>query len=172
MLVGATVHANGTAGGIEMSTSPRGVMLPQSPRPKTPTPAARYAMYALDDLTQIAFGGLAGAVGDLRSRGMRVPTALAASRSRDQAVVGLCSAVEDALVAVVSDRQLADATAVRLRVENEDVVDALCLRGLNFSGSIALPHDSPQRGRQLLALGRSIALLSLLDELRARELAR
>jgi hypothetical protein len=129
-------------------------------------------MYALDDLAQIAFGALAGAVSDLRSRGMRVPTALAPSRSRDQSVIGLCSAVEDALVAVVCDRQLADATASPLHVENEDVVNALCLRGLELGGSIASPRNSRQRERQLLALGRSIALLSLLDELRARELAR
>jgi hypothetical protein len=92
-----------------MSTSPRGVILPQSPRTKPPTPAARYAVYALDDLARIAFRGLAGAVGELTSRGMRVPTTLVTSRSRDQSVAGLCNAVEDALVAAVRDRQPADA---------------------------------------------------------------
>jgi hypothetical protein len=171
MFVGATVTRT-DAGGIAMNTFPWGVVLPYSPRPRTPTRAARYAVYALDELAQIAFGALADAVGDLESRGMRVPTVLAASRSRSQSVVGLCSAVEDALVAVMCDRKRVDATASRLRVEREDLVDALGWDGLTFSGSIVSPRDIRQREHEVLALGRRIALLSLLDELRARELAR
>jgi hypothetical protein len=152
-----------------MTISSRGVVLPHDRRPVPAPPAARYAVYALDDLTQIAFAGLADAVNTLAARGVSVPTALAASRLGDPSATGLCSAVEHALDDLLGNRDGIAAAGNRFHVADADVVDALCLRNLILAGSGPLTLDSCRRQRRLLGLGRGVAFLALLDQLRGRE---
>lgn len=153
-----------------MNSSPPAVLLPQQRH--APALAARYAVYALDELTQLAFGGLADAVASFGARGINVPVALAESRLGDRGAVGLCDAVEQALVDLIRDQGRLDAAAERFHVHRHDVVDALGVDGLTVPGVISSARASRTRTRQLVGLGCDVAFLALLDEIRRRDWTR
>jgi hypothetical protein len=145
-----------------------GVVLPREGSGASAPPAARHALYALDDRTQITFAALADAVRMFSARGMAVPHALAGRRFGDQSACGVCHAVELTLADLAYDDRRVAALAGSFHVRDHDVVEALRAPQLMVAAGGGDLHAVLEREDQLPVLGRSIALVAVLDELRTR----
>lgn len=153
-----------------MAQHRRGVVLPRDAGSASAPPAARYALYALDDLTQITFAALADAVGMFSARGIAVPHASARSRFGDRSACGLCHAVEMALDELVDDGRHVAAVAGSFHVSDHEIVNALRAPQLMVPAGGSNLHAMLERGERFPVLGRSIAMVAVLDELRTRAL--
>jgi hypothetical protein len=155
---------------LPMTQSRRGVVLPREEGSGALSPAARYALYALDDLTQITFAALADAVRMFSARGIDVPPAVARSRMDDLSARGLCEAVELALGDLRGDDRRVSALAGSFHVGDYDVVNAMRAPQLMVTAVGCDLHAALERVDRLPELGRSIAMMAVLDELRTRAL--
>jgi hypothetical protein len=159
-----------------MTDALRRIVLPGEPTPDPADhPAARYAVYALEELSQVAFAGLAEAVATYEAQGVAFPSSRVPSRHHDPNVRGLLRAVEQALDELTTDRSQIAATAASLGIRDRDVLDAMAadvvrlVQPKHVDINHGLPHAVRREHDHLVAIGRCLAVRALLDEVRERE---
>jgi hypothetical protein len=138
--------------------------------------SAGLGVYALDEVTRVAFAGFVGAIAGYEQRHEMLPSVRAPARRNDVRARGLSEAVERSLAEMTRDADRVAAASNALGVPEEEILAALVGDPQHQTRAMRVvdrEHPFPasmhfERAR-LDGLARSLAVRALLEELSLRE---
>jgi hypothetical protein len=138
--------------------------------------AAGLGVYALHEVTGVAFAGLLGAIAGYEQRHELLPSVRASAPARHARARGLCEVVERSLATMTRDSDRVTATSKALGVPRDEIVAALVGYPSHEARAVrVVDRDHPlgasmQLERERLdGVARSVAVRALLEELSRRE---